>query len=162
VYYKTVVQLSEATIGIVLAMNGILISLIEMVLVYHLQHRYSDFQYMVIGGLLMGGSFLLLAIAPVLTMVVAAMLAITFGEMFLFPYTNNLWINRSTEANRGQYVALYAMTFAVAQVLAPIGAAHVVQRFHFNTLFILDFLMCLLAAIGFYFLHKQVATHGTI
>lgn len=155
VYYKTVVHLSEAAIGWTLALNGLLIAIIEMVLVYHLQHKRSDFQYIVFGAFLTGTSFLLLTIAPLFAVVLAAMLAVTFGEMFLFPYTNNLWINRSTENNRGQYAALYTMTFAVAQVVAPLCAAHIVQRIGFNGLFVIDFFICAAAATGFYFLYKQ-------
>lgn len=162
VYYKQVVQLSEATIGVVLALNGIIISVIEMVLVHQLQNRRSDFQYIVFGSSLTGASFLLLAVAPQFAMVLAAMLTVTFGEMFLFPYTNNLWINRSTEANRGQYAALYTMTFAVAQVLGPTGAAQVAQHLGFGVLFVADFVLCGLAALGFYFLHKQSFQYAAV
>lgn len=162
VYYKTVVHLSEATIGWILALNGLIIAVVEMVLVYRLQHRRSDFHYIVFGAFLTGVSFLLLTIAPLFAVVFAAMLAVTFGEMFLFPFTNNLWINRSTDSNRGQYAAFYTMTFAVAQVLAPTGAAQVVQYLGFNTLFVFDFFLCAAAALGFYFLHKQSLQHGTV
>jgi predicted MFS family arabinose efflux permease len=162
VYYKTEVHLSEATIGTVLALNGIIIAVVEMVLVYRLQNKRSDFQYIVFGSFLTGTSFLLLALAPSLVVVVAAMLAVTFGEMFLFPYTNNIWINRSTAGNRGQYAAFYAMTFAVAQVLAPTGAAKLVQAAGFPVLFAVDFFICAIAALGFYFLYKQTLQHGIV
>lgn len=162
VYYKTVVHLSEATIGWILALNGLIIAIVEMVLVYHLQQRRSDFHYIIFGSFLTGVSFLLLIIAPHLAVVLVAMLTVTLGEMFLFPFTNNLWIDRSTDANRGQYAAFYTMTFAVSQVVAPTGAAQVVQRFGFNTLFVFDFFLCALASVGFYFLHKQSLQHGTV
>lgn len=162
VYYKEVVHLSEATIGWVLALNGLIISVVEMVLVYRLQNRRSDFHYISFGAALMGVSFLMLTLAPALSVVLASILAVTFGEMFLFPYTNNIWIARSTDANRGQYAAFYTMTFAVAQVLAPTLAAQVVQHWSFNTLFFLDFAFCGLAALLFYFLYKQSLLHGTV
>jgi predicted MFS family arabinose efflux permease len=162
VYYKTVVQLSEAAIGWVLALNGLIIAVVEMVLVYWLQNKRSDFHYIVFGSFLTGMSFLLLTIAPSFGVVLAAMLAVTFGEMFLFPFTNNLWINRSNDGNRGRYGAFYTMTFAVAQVLAPTGAAKLVALAGFNTLFVVDFFLCALAALGFYFLYKQTVTHGTL
>lgn len=162
VYYKNAVQLSEAVIGWTLALNGLIIAAVEMVLVYRIQYRRSDFHYIVFGTLLIGLSFVLLTIAPVFAVVFGAMLVVTFGEMFLFPFTNNLWINRSTEANRGQYAALYTMAFAMAQVLAPTGAAQVVQRWGFNTLFALDFFICAGAAGGFYLLYKQSLRHGSV
>jgi len=162
VYYKNTVHLSEATIGWVLAVNGLIIAIVEMVLVYHIQNKRSDFQYIIFGSFLVGLSFLFLTLAPVFSIIFLAMLTVTFGEMFLFPFTNNLWINRSTDTNRGQYAAFYSMTFAVAQVLAPTGAAQVVQHAGFNVLFILDFFLCALAAAGFYYLYKQSLQHGTV
>jgi predicted MFS family arabinose efflux permease len=155
VYYKEMVGLSEAVIGIVLALNGLIIAAVEMVLVYKLEKQRRDFAYIILGGFLIGLSFLMLAIAPVVTVVLASMLAVTFGEMFLFPFVNNFWINRSNAGNRGQYAALYTMTFAAAQVAAPNLAAQVVQRSGYNSLFVVDFLLCTTACVGFYFLPKQ-------
>ncbi len=162
VYYKTAVHLSEPAIGLVLAMNGVIIAVVEMVLVHRLQNRRHDFEYIVIGALLTALSFLLLALAPLPGLVVAAMLTITAGEMFLFPFVNNLWIARSTDATRGQYAALYAMTFAVAQVVAPTFAAQVIDEAGFAVLFFTDFAICSAAAAGFYFLYKQTELHGTV
>ena len=155
VYYKEMVGLSEAVIGIVLALNGLIIAAVEMVLVYKLEKQRRDFAYIILGGFLIGLSFLMLAIAPVVTVVLASMLAVTFGEMFLFPFVNNFWINRSNAGNRGQYAALYTMTFAAAQVAAPNLAAQVVQRGSYNLLFLVDFLLCTTACAGFYLLQKQ-------
>jgi hypothetical protein len=68
---------------------------------------------------------------------------------------NNFWIRRSSAGNRGQYAALYTMTFAAAQVAAPNLAAQVVQRGSYNSLFLVDFILCTTACLGFYFLRKQ-------
>jgi hypothetical protein len=54
------------------------------------------------------------------------------------------------------------MTFAVAQVVAPTGAATLVQATSFRTLFLADFFICAAAALGFYVLHKQTLQHGTV
>jgi predicted MFS family arabinose efflux permease len=149
VYYKTVVHLNEATIGLILAMNGILIVLVEMVLVYKLENRGRVLNYITMGTLLIGFSFLVLrfSISPIT--VVIAMLLITFGEMFLFPFMNNLWIRRSTDHNRGQYAAVYNISFALGNVLAPGLASQIASRVGFPVLWIIDFIICALAATGF-------------
>lgn len=154
-YYKEQVHLSEAGIGGVLALNGLIIVLFEMVLVYKLEKRRSTTIYMIYGSLLIGMSFLLLTVAPLLTMVLLAMLVITFGEMLLFPFTNNFWVSRTTSATRGQYAAVYTMTFSLSLVLAPLAASRVAKSFGFTTLFVLDFILCLMAAMGFIWLRKQ-------
>jgi predicted MFS family arabinose efflux permease len=155
VYYKEEVGLSEAVIGIVLALNGLIIATVEMVLVYRLEKQSRDYTYIITGAFLIGVSFLMLAIAPVLSVVLASMLAVTVGEMYLFPFMNNFWIRRSSAGNRGQYAALYTMTFAAAQVAAPNLAAQVVQHGSYTILFVVDFLLCTTACLGFYFLRKQ-------
>ena len=159
VFYKDHLQLSKATIGFVLALNGIIIALVEMVLVYKLENRRNPMHYMVIGALLMGLSFLILAMPGILFTVLLSIVVITFGEMFLFPFVNNFWVNRSTFQNRGQYAAAYNMAFALAQVLAPTLAAEVAVLFGFKILWCINFFVCSFAALGFYYLQKQLASH---
>ena len=156
-YYKTELRLNEASIGWILAMNGLLIAAIEMVLVYKLENRSHSLLYITTGALLMGLSFLFLELGQTATIAVVSMIIITFGEMFLFPFMNNFWVKRSTANNRGEYAALYTMSFAAATVLAPTLATQLAAWQGFSMLWIVDFLLCVLAAIGFYFLKKNFA-----
>ncbi|NTS42055.1 MFS transporter [Flavisolibacter sp. BT320] len=156
-YYKTELRLNEATIGWILAMNGLLIAAIEMVLVYKLENRRHSLLYITTGALLMGSSFLFLEIGQTFTVAVISMIIVTFGEMFLFPFMNNFWVKRSTESNRGEYAALYTMSFAAATVLAPTLATQLAAWQGFSVLWLVNFLVCLLAAVGFYFLKKSLA-----
>ena len=155
VYYKTIVHMNEAAIGLLLAMNGILIVLVEMVLVYKLENKGRVLNYITTGTLLIGLSFLVLKVSIGVIAVVVAMLMITFGEMFLFPFMNNLWIRRSADHNRGQYAAVYNISFALGNVLAPGLASQVASRFGFPILWIIDFIICALAAGGFILLKRN-------
>lgn len=157
VYFKTVLYLNEATIGWILATNGLLIAAIEMVLVYKLENRRHSLLYILAGAFLIGLSFLLLVAGQSATVAVTSMLVVTFGEMLLFPFMNNFWVKRSAENNRGQYAALYTISFAAATVLAPTGATQLVDWLGFDVLWIVDFFLCTFAAIGFYFLKKNLA-----
>ncbi len=155
VFYKEEVLLNEAGIGIILASNGLLIVLVEMVLVYKLEQHKKPIRFIIYGALLMGGSFLLLAIAPIVALVVLSMVVITFGEMLLFPFTNDFWVSRTSSVNRGQYAAVYTMTFALAHVMAPLLSSKIAYTLGYPTLFIIDFLVCSLGAAGFLWLQKQ-------
>ncbi|MBB1282997.1 MFS transporter [Flavisolibacter sp. BT320] len=156
-YYKTELHLNEATIGWMLAMNGLLIASIEMVLVYKLENRRNSLLYITTGAMLMGLSFLFLELGQTATIAVLSMIIVTFGEMFLFPFMNNFWVKRSTESNRGEYAALYTMSFAAATVLAPTLATQLAAWQGFSVLWLVNFLVCALAATGFYFLKKSFA-----
>jgi len=156
VYYREQLHLDKRTIGLLLALNGLIIALVEMVLVYRLEHKLNGLLYMMIGSFLIGVSFLLLEAGPVLSVAVLSMVVITLGEMLLFPFMNNFWVRRSTEHNRGQYAALYTMSFSAAIVLAPTYAAQVATWAGFGALWIANFLICGFAALCFLFLKKRM------
>lgn len=153
-YYKTEMHLNEAAIGWILAMNGLLIAAVEMVLVYKLEGRKTSLTYIMTGAGLIAVSFLFYETGKTVTVALAGMLLVTFGEMFLFPFMNNFWVKRSSESNRGQYASVYTMSWAAASVLAPTLATQVAARAGFSTLWIVDFLFCATAATGFYILKR--------
>jgi predicted MFS family arabinose efflux permease len=157
VYYKTELHLNEATIGWILAMNGLLIAAIEMVLVYKLEKRAQTLMYIMTGAAFIAFSFLVLEWSKSATAVVISMIIVTIGEMFLFPFLNNFWVKRSTESNRGEYASLYMMAWAGATVLAPTLATQIAAHAGFTTLWIVDFMCCAIAALGFYFLKKELS-----
>lgn len=157
VYYKEVVHLEEWQIGLVMAMNGILIAIIEMVLVYKLEGRRSPLIYIGQGTLLLGSSFLMFNLfGPSATVVVIGMLAITFGEMLSMPFMNSFWISRSSENNRGQYAALYTIAYSIAQVLSPTLGSRIVQYYGFTTLWYLISGMAAVIFIGFRILKNKI------
>lgn len=156
VYYKEAIGLSEIGIGWVLASNGLVIALIEMVLVYKLEGQRKAVVYMIAGSLLIGVSFLVLGVSPLLSLVLLSMLFITYGEMLLFPFTNEFWVSRTTPQNRGRYAAVYTMAFAVAHILAPLAGSAIALRAGFPALFLMDFVICCIAALGFWWLRRSL------
>jgi len=155
-YFRTEVSLSKTVIGAILAMNGLLIALFEMILVYKLENKRNSIVYIMIGAFLIGVSFLFFEVGKTLPVVVTAMVIVTFGEMFLFPFLNNFWVKRSSATNRGEYAAVYTMAFASASVLAPTMGTQLAAHGGFTLLWIVDFVLCSLAALGFYFLKKEL------
>lgn len=155
VYYKQALGLSEKIIGAVLALNGLVIAVTEMLLVYGLEKIGGSRRYLVGGALLIGLSFFILAFGGSLAIVVSGMLLATIGEMLLFPFINNFWVNRSNEATRGAYAALFSMTFAVAHIIAPALAAQVADNYGFAALWQTDLALCSVGALGFYLLQRK-------
>ena len=103
--------------------------------------------------------FLILNIAPAFAVVIFSMLVVTLGEMLLFPFMNNFWVKRSTQQNRGQYAAVYTMSFSAAIVLAPTIASQIATHAGFHILWFFDFAVCCLGGLGFYFLKKKHQPH---
>lgn len=156
VYLKQQLHLRESVIGAVLALNGLIIAFVEMVLVYKLENRRNAVIYMALGAFLIGLSFLMLNISPAFIFVLLQMLIVTLGEMLLFPFMNNFWVRRSKESNRGQYAAVYMMSFSAAIVLAPTLAAQVATWLGFPILWTFNFILCSFATLGFFVLKKRM------
>lgn len=155
IYYKEKIHLSVSTIGLLLAMNGLIIVLIEMVLIYKMEGKRTASFFISIGAFLVGLSFLLLNIAETFLVTIVAMIIISFGEIFMFPFINTFWVQRSKDHNRGQYGALFTMSFSIALIIAPTMGSQIIHLFGFQTLWYLNFLLCTIAAIGFIKLLKE-------
>ncbi len=150
VFYKEHLHLSKPVIGFVLAMNGFIIVIVEMVLVFKLEGKRSPVQYISLGAFLIGLSYLILNLPLAgLSLAVFAMFIITVGEMLMFPFVNTFWVSRSNEYNRGQYASVYSMSFAAAHVLAPSFGSQVVQHSNYHILWYAVFGLSAIASIGF-------------
>lgn len=155
VYYKDKVHMNESLIGIVLAMNGLIIAFVEMIMVYKLEGKRHAVFYIGCGSILVGLSFLALSIAATVSIVLLGMLVITTGEMLMFPFINTFWVARSKDHNRGQYAALFTMAFASAHVLAPTVGSQIIKHFGYNTLWYSSFVICTVAGIFFFSFRKK-------
>jgi len=156
VFFKEQLHLSKPVVGLVLALNGLIIVVVEMVLVFKLEGKRSPVQYISTGAFLIGLSFLVLNL-PLdgLTVALLAMIILTAGEMLMFPFVNTFWVSRSNEYNRGQYAALFTMSFALGQVLAPTFGSQIVQHSGYSVLWYVVFGLCIVASIGFYNFKKH-------
>jgi len=147
VYFKKDLHLSEQFIGIVMSANGILIAILEMVLVYKLEGKRNNLVYITAGVFITGISFLVLNIPYIGSAGVFGMICIiTIGEILALPFMNSYWISRSQHSNRGQYAALYTMSWSAAQTLGPMFGAQLAQHQGFNLLWWVVGGLCLLTA----------------
>jgi predicted MFS family arabinose efflux permease len=155
VYFKNKMHLSEPHIGLLMATNGILIALVEMVLVYKLEGRRKVTYYITFGVALVAFSFMMLNIPVMAPAIALAMIIlVTFGEIFSMPFMNTYWIGRTQTTNRGQYAALYTMAWSAAQCLGPMGGSQIVQHWGFSSLWWIVGGVALIASFSFWRLHK--------
>ena len=119
-YYSEKLGLDEDKIGLMLALNGLLIFLLEMPIVHSLDQGKLEPLKIVIGGsFLLVLSFLILNAGGWAGLAVTGIILMTFGEMLGFPFSNSYALDRSRLGNQGAYMALYSMSFSVAHILGP-------------------------------------------
>jgi len=156
-FLKTDLGFNEDIIGTLLGINGIVIFIFEMPMIYYLEHRVKTKTLIAIGALMIGLSYLVLvgigaySITMMYAVLLISILLITFGEIINFPYVNVKILGMADENNKGEYIGLYTMMWPTAMIVAsPIGF-NVADYFGWNALWMLSMVMSTVAAIGFYF-----------
>jgi predicted MFS family arabinose efflux permease len=152
VYYKEVYHMSEFYIGILMGLNGLIIVIIEMVLIFHLEPRNKTLVMISNGLLLTSLSFLVYIFLPrhALTGFISVVL-VTLGEIWAMPFMNNYWTGRASPHNRGQYAGYYTMAWSLAQVVGPPGGTWIAGNWGFNILWWTVAIICLITAVLFRF-----------
>lgn len=156
-YFKEGLHINEFWIGVVMAMNGILIALFEMVIVFKLEGRSPYLRLMTYGTILMAISFFILNIPLRSGFLIAVMatLVITLAEMVAMPFMNSYYISRSSEGNRGQYAALYTMAWSAAQVIGSTSGTQIASTVGFYDLWWVIGGICLVTATGYHLLYTR-------
>ncbi len=155
-YYKNVLHFSEQYIGLLNAMNGLIITLIEMVLVFKLEGKRSKLYYIMLGVFLCGIAYLMLNVFHMnASLAIGMMVLITFGEILAMPFMNSFWIARSGVHNRGQYAGLYTIAWSVAQTLGPFLGSQVAEHGGWRILWWLVGGVCMLSSIGFGMMYRK-------
>jgi MFS family permease len=114
-------------IGLLFAINTVMILILE-VPINGATERWSHARSLAAGALLVGAGFGGLAFATSAAGCAACIVAITFGEMILFPALSAFVADVSPEGRAGEYMGTYSMAFALAYAIGPGLGAWVLTR----------------------------------
>ncbi|MEM7482510.1 MAG: MFS transporter [Acidobacteriota bacterium] len=111
-------RMAEDQIGLLMAINTLVIVALEMALAQWLKDR-APLRVAAVGALLLG-----LGVGGILwgsTIGFAVLLVVvwTFGEMLLFPFLEGFVAHRAQGPMAGRFMGIFASSFSVAFVLAP-------------------------------------------
>lgn len=161
VFFESQWHLSKPFIGFTMALNGLIIAVVEMVLVYKLEGRRPHLYYITVGVFLVGLSYVMLNVVSlnVYFLAIASSVVVTIGEMLSMPFMNSFWIRRTTNANRGQYAGLYTLAWSMAQVVGPVSSGLVAEHYGYNILWWGTGGICLVLSIN-YWLLKRFSTRN--
>jgi predicted MFS family arabinose efflux permease len=91
VFFKLNWHFNERLIGLLLALNGLLIVAIEMVLINYLEGKRHALTYIVWGVLITGFGFVLLNILPAgIATAILVVVLVTLGEIMSMPFMNSV------------------------------------------------------------------------
>ncbi|HEX2254594.1 MAG TPA: MFS transporter [Thermoanaerobaculia bacterium] len=140
----------EHHIGGLIAINTLMIVLIEMPLV-HGAARRRPFRMMALGSVLVGLGVAMLPYGSTFAFAAFTVVVWTWGEMLAFPIAESAAAERASAEVTGAYLGLFTTAFSVAFVLAQLTGPWIYDQWGAEVLWVGCGLVCLLVAAGFLF-----------
>ena len=154
-YFSKVWEYHEDKIGLILAMNGFLVVIIEMPLVMRLEKNTNKFKYIIWGALCLPISFfILLSTYKNLPMAFLYTFIITMSEIYAMPFMMSIALSRPDKTRQGQYAAVYSIAYGLANIAAPLIGLGIAARYGFSTMFLLLIVISTMLAFGFFQLNS--------
>jgi MFS family permease len=149
-FYKEICQLSEKNIGFLLAMNGLIVLVFEMIFVYKYGHR-KRYKKLIAGGLILCGiALVMLNLSFAIPIVILSMVILSFGEILAMPFIASIAAESAPDQYRGAYMGLFTVAYSVAFALAPLVGTKLIKHFDYSGLWFTMLVLSLLTALGFY------------
>lgn len=133
-FFRQIHHLSENTIGLLLATNGLIVFIFEMILVHYFERKVAIVTMIVIGAVLSAIGYGLLNISGGIILLLVVMFLLSFGEITVMPFMVTHVINRAGKGKQGGYIGLYTLAWATAFMLAPYLGTHLAASTSFTTL----------------------------
>ncbi|MEL7495962.1 MAG: MFS transporter [Planctomycetota bacterium] len=118
-YLKDHYSMTKPMIGMLYAVNTIIIVVIEMILLNKVK-RFRLLNTIAWGAVLSCLGFAVLPMSHAVWFAVVSMSVITLGEMLLFPTATSYVAQRSSGRDVGMYMSWYAMMYSFTAVAAPL------------------------------------------
>jgi predicted MFS family arabinose efflux permease len=133
-YHHEKFGLTEFQSGLLLSLNGLIIFFFEMPIVSIAQRKNTNKLKIILWGcVLMGISFYLLLLNAWAGILVFSIISITFGEMFIFPFSNSFALSRAPKGHEGRYMALFTMSFSLAHIVSSKTGMDIISHFGYQT-----------------------------
>ncbi|MBK6933380.1 MAG: MFS transporter [Saprospirales bacterium] len=156
VFFKDEYHWDEHTIGLVAALNGLIVFLVEMPLIFQIEGRRTRLQFVRFGIILYAAAYLAFLFPPGgLITALVFITAISFGEMFVMPFSSNFVFGYAEKGSAGSYMAVYTITYSVANIFAPLMGTQIIANWGYQALWCLLGAMAAVSWVGFWIFEKR-------
>ncbi|HEX9796885.1 MAG TPA: MFS transporter [Anaerolineales bacterium] len=153
VYLRDTHGVPESGYGLILSLNAAMVVLFQFAITRRIQ-VLPPLLMMTAGTLLYAIGFGLYGAVASFSLFLLAMVVITIGEMVVAPVSQAISASLAPEAMRGRYMAVFGYSFGIPFAIGPLLAGQVMDHFDPRLLWLLAFLLGLVAAGWFYVLHR--------
>ncbi|MFV0135124.1 MDR family MFS transporter [Streptomyces sp. HMX87] len=119
---------SAADYGMAIAVNGVLIVVLQIPVTRFIEHR-DPRQLLVVSSLLAGYGFGLTALAGSVGVFALTVCVWTLAEIVNAPTQTGLVVRLSPVHGRGRYQGMYTLSWSVASLIAPLMSGLVIDRY---------------------------------
>ncbi len=155
-FYEHVHNLTKKMTGLLIAMNGLIVFVFEMILVFKLENSFHP-RKIIMSGILIGGiGLILLNIVDASWILIVSMALLSFSEILAMPFMMSVAVSKSNSTNRGLYTGTYSVAWSAAFILAPILGTFVVTHFGYANLWWSMGILSLLTLTGIYFIIPKI------
>jgi MFS family permease len=118
--------------------------------------RYPPFLIMGAGAVFYAIGFSLFGVVTTMMLFAMNIVIITIGEMFIMPISQALVAGFAPEKMRGRYMAVSDLTWMIPSTFGPGLAGYMLDNYDPNLLWYIGGILCLAAALAFYYLHLRL------
>ena len=133
-YYDQVHHLQKIQTGYLIALNGLIVFVFEMMLVFKLENSVHPKKIIIIGVILSGAGLVMLNFFHSDYILIISMIVLSFSEIFAMPFMMTVAVSQADPTNRGTYTGIYSTAWSAAFILAPVIGTGIVTHFGFNVL----------------------------
>jgi MFS family permease len=155
-YYDQVHHLPKQDTGYLIAMNGLIVFLFEMMLVFKLENAVHPKKIIIIGVLLSGAGLVMLNFFHSGFILILSMIVLSFSEIFAMPFMMTVAVSPADATNRGRYTGIYSTAWSAAFIIAPILGTGIVTHFGFDVLWWSMGALSIITLIGFWIVVPKV------
>jgi MFS family permease len=133
-FYEQVHELSKQQTGYLLALNGLIVFVFEMAIVFKLENRFDVKKVIAAGVILSGIGLVILNFTMSPWVLIVSMVLLSFSEIFAMPFMMTVVVNKTDARNRGMYIGTYTTAWSAAFIISPITGTFIVTHYGYNVL----------------------------
>ncbi|MBB1244624.1 MFS transporter [Streptomyces durbertensis] len=140
--------LSSSDFGMAIAVNGVIIVLLQIPITRLIEHR-DPARLLVVSSLLVGYGFGAMAFTDTVGLYMLAICVWTLGEIINSPTQMGLVVRLSPTHGRGRYQGMFTLSWSLAALSAPLAGGAVIDQWGANALWGALAVVGTLAALGY-------------
>ncbi|WP_395048930.1 MDR family MFS transporter [Flavobacterium sp.] len=162
-YHHEKFGLSEFHTGMLLSLNGLLVFLLEMPIVSIIERKkINKIKIISYGALCVALGYYILLIDSWVFILVISIVLLSLGEIFTFPFSNAVALNRAPKGQEGQYMGLFTMSFSLAHIACSKTGLDIIAHFGYQTNWIVMGSLGMLALFCSVWLNRMLLSENRI